>query len=70
MAVLGFFVPYFQSEGLIRDDDRDYASPNARLRNTRTHQFMHPLGQVVRALLSAGLTHDGKVAGNSVSKSP
>jgi hypothetical protein len=26
------------------------------LRNTRTHQFMHPVGQVVMAQLSAGLT--------------
>jgi len=52
----GFFAPYFQSEALILDDHRDYADPNARLRNTRTHQFMHPLGQVVTALLSAGLT--------------
>jgi SAM-dependent methyltransferase len=52
----GFFVPYFQSEALILDDDRDYADPHVRLRNTRTHQFMHPLGQVVTALLSAGLT--------------
>jgi SAM-dependent methyltransferase len=51
----GFFVPYFHSEALILDDYRDYANPNARLRNTRTHQFMHPLGQVVTALLSAGL---------------
>jgi SAM-dependent methyltransferase len=52
----GFFVPYFESEALILDDHRDYANPNVRLRNTRTHQFMHPLGQVVTALLSAGLT--------------
>jgi SAM-dependent methyltransferase len=52
----GFFVPYFQSEAMILDDHRDYVDPNARLRNTRTHQFMHPLGQVVTALLAAGLT--------------
>jgi SAM-dependent methyltransferase len=51
----GFFVPYFQSEALILDDHRDYANPHARRRNTRTHPFMHPLGQVVTALLSAGL---------------
>jgi len=51
----GFFVPYFQTDALILDDDRDYADPNVRLRNTRTHQFMHPLGQVVTSLLSAGL---------------
>jgi SAM-dependent methyltransferase len=52
----GFFVPYFQREALILDGHRDYADPNARLRNTRTHQFMHPLAEVVTALLRAGLT--------------
>jgi SAM-dependent methyltransferase len=54
----GFFVPYFQREALIRDDHRDYADPNARLHNTRTHQFMHPLAEVVMGLLNAGLTLD------------
>lgn len=52
----GFFAPYFQREALIMDDHRDYADPNARLANTRTHQFMHPLADVVMALLRAGLT--------------
>lgn len=52
----GYFVPYFQREALIQDDPRDYADPDARLRNTRTHQFMHPLAEVVMALLRAGLT--------------
>jgi SAM-dependent methyltransferase len=51
----GFFVPYFQSEAMILDDHRNYVDPRARLRNTHTHQFMHPLGQVVTALLAAGL---------------
>lgn len=51
----GFFVPYFHRDALIQDDHRDYADPNARLRNTRTHQFMHPLAEVVMALLNAGL---------------
>jgi SAM-dependent methyltransferase len=54
----GFFVPYFLREALIMDDFRDYADPNARLRNTRTHQFMHPLAEVVMGLLNAGLTLD------------
>jgi len=54
----GFFVPYFLREALIMDDSRDYADPNAVLRNTRTHQFMHPLAEVVMGLLNAGLTLD------------
>lgn len=54
----GFFVPYFQREALVQDDPRDYADPNAVLRNTRTHQVMHPLAEVVMGLLRAGLTLD------------
>jgi SAM-dependent methyltransferase len=52
----GYFMPYFQREALIQDDPRDYADPNARLRNARTHQFMHPLAEVVTSLLRANLT--------------
>jgi SAM-dependent methyltransferase len=52
----GFFVPYFLGEALRMDNDRDYIDPDARLKNTRTHQFMHPLAEVVMALLDAGLT--------------
>jgi SAM-dependent methyltransferase len=52
----GFFVPYFLGEALVIDEVRDYANPDAQLRNTRTHQYMHPLGSVVSALIAAGLT--------------
>ena len=51
----GFFAPYFLREALVIDEHRDYADPNARLVNTRTHQFMHPVANVVMALLDAGL---------------
>ena len=54
----GFFVPYFHSEPLVLDDAADYADPNARLTNTRTCQWIHPLGEVVTALISAGLRLD------------
>ncbi len=52
----GYFVPYFQREALVQDDPRDYADPNARLRNARTHQFMHPLAEVVTSLLRANFS--------------
>lgn len=52
----GWFVPYFQTEAIEIDDDRDYADPNARLKNTRTHQFIHALGATIGGLLNAGLT--------------
>ena len=52
----GWFAPYFQAGPLEIVDDRDYMDPAARLTNTRTHQFMHPIGTVINSLLEAGLT--------------
>ena len=54
----GFFVPYFHSEPLTLEDATDYADPDARLANARTCQWIHPLGAVVTALISAGLRLD------------
>ncbi len=51
----GWFAPYFQQGALVTDDVRDYANPEARLANSRTHQFIHPVAKVVQALLDAGL---------------
>ncbi len=51
----GWFVPYFHRGALVLDDARDYANPTARLTNTRTHEFIHPVASVVQALLDAGL---------------
>jgi len=51
----GWFAPYFHQGALEVDEERDYMDPEARLANTRTHQFMHPLADVVTALLNAGL---------------
>ncbi len=48
-------------------EPRDYADPSAQLENATTHQFLHPLGEVVTALIEAGLRldwlheHDGLV---------
>jgi SAM-dependent methyltransferase len=61
----GLFVPYFQRDGLVLDDHRDYADESARLENSRTVQWVHPLGEIVTALIDAGLRlewlheHDG-----------
>ncbi len=38
------------------DDPRDYADPDANLSNARTYEWMHPLGDIVTALIDAGLT--------------
>jgi SAM-dependent methyltransferase len=54
----GFFLPYFHSEPLVLDDPSDYADPEARLTNSRTCEWIHPLGSVVSALIAAGLRLD------------
>jgi hypothetical protein len=51
----GWFAPYFQRDAVVIDSTADYADPDAILRNTRTYEWMHPLGEVVTALLDAGL---------------
>jgi SAM-dependent methyltransferase len=51
----GWFAPYFGGEPLLIDDASDYADGTARLVNSRTVQFIHPLGGIVGALLGAGL---------------
>jgi len=52
----GFFAPYFHQGPLEIDDARDYMDPEARLANSRTHQYMHPVSAVIMALIAAGLT--------------
>jgi SAM-dependent methyltransferase len=51
----GFFAPYFQQGPVVIDESRDYMDPEARMTNTRMHQFMHPVSAVITALLQAGL---------------
>jgi hypothetical protein len=52
----GWLAPYFHREPLVLDDPCDYADETARLRNARTYEWIHPLGEVVSSLLGAGLT--------------
>jgi SAM-dependent methyltransferase len=52
----GWFVPYFDARGLVFNNPTDYADPNACLINSRTCEWMHPVGEVVTALIAAGLT--------------
>ena len=55
-AMPGWFVPYFSDGPLIFDDPRDYADDTARLVNARTYEWLHPLGEVVSAVIDSGLT--------------
>lgn len=50
----GFFAAYLDRAPLVITDPRDYADPNARLENATTHQWIHPIGDVVSALIEAG----------------
>ena len=51
----GCFVPYFSTEPLALSNPRDYANPDATLRNTTEHVWIHPLGKIVTSLIDAGL---------------
>jgi SAM-dependent methyltransferase len=54
----GFSAPYFDNEPLAFDDPTDYADATARLTNSTTCEWSHPLGAVVTALIDAGLRLD------------
>jgi SAM-dependent methyltransferase len=54
----GYFAPYFGGEPVVLDDSTDYADEKARLVNSRTYTWIHPLGSVVGALGDAGLRLD------------
>ena len=54
----GWFAPYFERGPLVLDDPRDYADPEARLANARTHQFQHTMADVIGAVVAAGLSLD------------
>jgi len=51
-------VPYLGRTPLLFDKPQDYADPDARLANSRTVQFLHPLSDVFMALIDAGLCID------------
>lgn len=54
----GWFLPYFRKEPLIEDRTEDYADPAAVLSNTKTYEWLHPLSEVVTALIGSGLRLD------------
>jgi SAM-dependent methyltransferase len=75
----GWYMPYFSREPLIEDRGVDYADPTAKLTNARTVEFLHPLCDVMTALIDAGLRievfqeHDSvvwKMFANLVQRAP
>jgi SAM-dependent methyltransferase len=54
----GWFMPYLGRKALIEDRTDDYADPDAVLSNTRTHEWLHPISDILMALIAAGLHVD------------
>ncbi len=54
----GFYAPYFASAPLAYEQNTDYVNEAAVLQNTTTYTWIHPLGEVITALLQAGLSLD------------
>ena len=54
----GWYMPYLSREPLVEDKGEDYADPTAQLRNTRTVEFLHPMSDILTALIDAGLRID------------
>jgi SAM-dependent methyltransferase len=54
----GWYAPYLGRTPLLEDRPQDYADPDTPLRNARTVEWIHPLGDVIGALLAAGLRLD------------
>lgn len=58
-AAVGVLQPaydYFQTAPLVFDADTTYSGEDTKLKNTRTHEFVHGIGAILTALMEAGLT--------------
>jgi SAM-dependent methyltransferase len=49
----GWYTPYLARQPLVEDQPEDYADPTARLQNSRTVEFLHPLSDLESAEFSA-----------------
>jgi len=54
----GYYMPYLGREPMLEDRPEDYADPSARLKNSRTVEFLHPISDVIMSLVNAGLRID------------
>jgi SAM-dependent methyltransferase len=54
----GWLVPYFGRAPQVFDDPTDYANAEARLANSRTVNWSHPLADILGSLRAAGLALD------------
>jgi hypothetical protein len=54
----GWYTPYLSREPILEDRPEDYVDPTAQLKNSRTVEFLHPLSEIIMALIDAGLRID------------
>ena len=54
----GWYTPYLGRAGIEENRSDDYADPAAILRNSRTIEFLHPISDILTALIQAGLRID------------
>ncbi|ODN71650.1 class I SAM-dependent methyltransferase [Methylobrevis pamukkalensis] len=49
------YLPYFIEGAIIEDDPTDYANKKARLKHSRTHEWMHTLAEILTSIARARL---------------
>jgi SAM-dependent methyltransferase len=54
----GWSAPYLSRTPLLESKSEDYADPTVPLRNSRTVEFLHPLSDILSALIGSGLRID------------
>jgi SAM-dependent methyltransferase len=51
----GFYAPYFSRDAVVMQEPHDYVDETTQVANPTTHTWIHPLGEIVTALIDAGL---------------
>jgi SAM-dependent methyltransferase len=54
----GYFAPYFSREPVVMEEAHDYIDETATAVNATTYTWVHPLAEIISALLEAGMTLD------------
>jgi SAM-dependent methyltransferase len=54
----GYFAPYFSREPVVMEEAHDYIDETTTVANATTYTWVHPLGEVISAVLEAGMTLD------------
>jgi SAM-dependent methyltransferase len=54
----GYFAPYFSREPVLMEEAHDYIDETTTVANATTYTWVHPLGDVISALLETGMTLD------------